>query len=93
MIGGATQAALFVGERIEYQVEIEGQGEILIYGERHNPIDEGSKVWLKLRPEGHSAWASNWLRRKQGSNVGAEPQKIGIRESGPKKLNPAWSPS
>src|SRR5882724_496016 len=66
MIGGTVQAALFVGERIEYQVEIQGQGEILIYGERHNPIDEGSKVWLKLRPEGHSAWASNWSHKEEG---------------------------
>jgi ABC-type Fe3+/spermidine/putrescine transport system ATPase subunit len=64
MIGGTAQAALFVGERIEYQVEVQGQGEILIYGERHNPIDEGSKVWLKLRPEGHSAWASNWSHKE-----------------------------
>jgi ABC-type Fe3+/spermidine/putrescine transport system ATPase subunit len=64
MIGGTAQAALFVGERIEYQVEIQGQGEILIYGERHNPIDEGSKVWLKLRPEGHSAWASHWSQQE-----------------------------
>jgi len=64
MIGGTAQAALFVGERIEYQVEIQGQGEILIYGERHHPIDEGSKVWLKLRPEGHSAWASNWSHKE-----------------------------
>jgi ABC-type Fe3+/spermidine/putrescine transport system ATPase subunit len=62
MIGGTAQAALFVGERIEYQVEIHGQGEIIIYGERHNPVEEGSKVWLKLRPDGHSAWASDWLR-------------------------------
>ena len=66
MIGGTAQAALFVGERIEYQVEIQGQGEILIYGERHHPIDEGSKVWLKLRPEGHSAWASNWSHKEDG---------------------------
>ena len=66
MIGGTAQAALFVGERIEYQVEIQGQGEILIYGERHNPIDEGSRVWLKLRPEGHSAWASNWSHKEEG---------------------------
>ncbi|HWO42276.1 MAG TPA: ABC transporter ATP-binding protein [Candidatus Eisenbacteria bacterium] len=61
MIGGTAQAALFVGERIEYQVRIDGQGEIIIYGERHSPIEEGSPVWLKLRPDGHSAWASNWL--------------------------------
>jgi iron(III) transport system ATP-binding protein len=60
MIGGKAQAALFIGERIEYQVEIDGQGVIVIYGERHDPIEEGSKVWLKLRPEGHSAWASDW---------------------------------
>jgi ABC-type Fe3+/spermidine/putrescine transport system ATPase subunit len=60
MIGGTAQAALFIGERIEYQVEVDGQGIILIYGERHNPVDEGGKVWLKLRPDGHSAWASDW---------------------------------
>jgi ABC-type Fe3+/spermidine/putrescine transport system ATPase subunit len=66
MMAGTAQAALFVGERIEYQVEVEGQGAILIYGERHNPIDEGSRVWLKLRPEGHSAWASDASPREEG---------------------------
>jgi ABC-type Fe3+/spermidine/putrescine transport system ATPase subunit len=59
-IGGIAEAALFVGERIEYQVQVDGQGEIIIYGERHTPIEEGSRVWLKLRPDGHTAWASNW---------------------------------
>jgi TOBE domain len=66
MIAGAAQAALFVGERIEYQVQVEGQGEILIYGERHHPIAEGSRVWLKLRPDGHTAWASDWSHREDG---------------------------
>jgi iron(III) transport system ATP-binding protein len=33
MIGGTVQAALFVGERIEYQVEVDGKGIILIYGD------------------------------------------------------------
>jgi hypothetical protein len=61
MVGGIARAALFVGERIEYQIEVEGQREIVIYGERHKPVEEGSKVWLKLRPDGHSAWASDWL--------------------------------
>jgi len=60
MIGGRVQAALFIGERIEYQVEVDGHGVIVIYGERHDPVEEGSKVWLKLRPDGHSAWASDW---------------------------------
>jgi hypothetical protein len=60
MIGGVAQAALFIGERIEYQVEVAGQAEMLVYGERHRPIDEGNKVWLKLRSDGHSAWSSDW---------------------------------
>ena len=65
MIGGLTHAALFVGERIEYQVEVDGQGAIMIYGERHKPIEEGRKVWLKLRPDGHSAWASGWAHKQE----------------------------
>jgi ABC-type Fe3+/spermidine/putrescine transport system ATPase subunit len=64
MIGGTAQAALFIGERIEYQVEVDGQREMVIYGERHKPIEEGSKVWLKLRPDGHSAWASDWSHKE-----------------------------
>jgi ABC-type Fe3+/spermidine/putrescine transport system ATPase subunit len=63
MIGGTAEAALFIGERIEYQVEVDGQGVIVIYGERHNPVPEGSKVWLKLRPDGHSAWSSDWSHK------------------------------
>ncbi|MGH7817794.1 MAG: ABC transporter ATP-binding protein [Candidatus Binatia bacterium] len=65
MIGGTAQAALFIGERIEYQVEVDGQGAVVIYGERHRPIDEGSRVWLKLRPEGHSAWSSDWSHKEE----------------------------
>jgi len=65
MIGGMVQAALFIGERIEYQVEVDGQGEMLVYGERHEPVEEGGKVWLNLRPDGHSAWASDWLHRAE----------------------------
>jgi ABC-type Fe3+/spermidine/putrescine transport system ATPase subunit len=62
MIGGTVQTALFVGERIEYQVEVDGQGAVLICGERHDPVNEGDKVWLKLRPDGHTAWSSDWSR-------------------------------
>jgi iron(III) transport system ATP-binding protein len=59
MLDGRLDTALFVGERIEYQVSVDGQGIIDIYGERHQPIDEGNKVWLKLRAEGHTAWRSD----------------------------------
>jgi ABC-type Fe3+/spermidine/putrescine transport system ATPase subunit len=65
MIGGKVEAALFVGERIEYQVEVDGQGIIFIYGERHEPIEEGGKVWLKLRADGHSAWLSDWSHKEE----------------------------
>jgi ABC-type Fe3+/spermidine/putrescine transport system ATPase subunit len=64
MMAGTVEVALFIGERIEYQVAVEGQGSIAIYGERHEPIDEGSKVWLKLRSSGHTAWPSDWLHRE-----------------------------
>jgi spermidine/putrescine transport system ATP-binding protein len=67
MIGGTVQAVLFIGERIEYQVEVDGQATVVIYGERHNPVEEGGKVWLKLRPDGHSAWASDWSHNEGGS--------------------------
>ena len=45
MIGGKVQAALFVGERIEYQVEADSQGLIFIYGERHEPIED---MWYPM---------------------------------------------
>lgn len=60
---GTVKTTLFVGERIEYQVEVDDQGLMMIYGERHQPIDEGKRVWLKLRPEGHSAWSTDWSHK------------------------------
>jgi ABC-type Fe3+/spermidine/putrescine transport system ATPase subunit len=65
LIAGMVKTTLFIGERIEYQVEVENQGVMMIYGERHRPIAEGKKVWLKLRPDGHSAWSSNWSHRQE----------------------------
>jgi iron(III) transport system ATP-binding protein len=65
VLGGKAGAALFMGERIEYQVEVDGQGVMMIYGERHKPVDEGGRVWLRLRPEGHSAWTLDWSNREE----------------------------
>ena len=56
MVSGVIESALFVGESIEYQVQVPEQGAIIICGGRHHPIDEGSKVWLKIRSEGHTSW-------------------------------------
>ena len=60
MTSGFAHAALFLGERIEYQVDVTGQRDIVIYGDRHSPVPEGGPVWLRLRPEGHSVWRSDW---------------------------------
>ncbi len=59
-IGGVVSAALFTGERFEYQVEVDGQGTLQVFGERHNPASEGNRVALVLRPDGHSVWSSDW---------------------------------
>ena len=61
-IGGVVSAALFTGERVEYQVEAEGQGTLQVFGERHAPASEGSRVCLTPRPDGHSVWSSDWTR-------------------------------
>ena len=58
MVGGVVETSLFIGERIEYQVNVDGQRMITMYGDRHEPVGESDRVWLKLRPEGHSAWAT-----------------------------------
>lgn len=60
MVAGVVETALFVGERIEYQINVNEQHTMIVYGERHVPIEDGGKVWLRLRPEGHSAWPSDW---------------------------------
>ena len=56
VIEATAHAALFVGDRIEYQVEIEGHEPVVIHGDPFSPIDEGATVWLKPRTTGHSVW-------------------------------------
>ena len=57
VLGGVTEAALFVGERYEYQVEVGQQSKIIVYGDRHEHTREGGMVWLRPTPGGHSVWA------------------------------------
>ena len=62
MICGTANTALFLGQQIEYQVEVEGQGTIMITGERHQPVEEGGRVLARnFRADGHSVWQSDWL--------------------------------
>ena len=58
-LSGAVEAALFVGERIEYQIKVAEQERIVAYGDRHNAAAAGSLVWLTPRHKGHSVWLTD----------------------------------
>jgi hypothetical protein len=57
---GVIEAALYVGERVEYQIQVEEQQKIVAYGDRHNYAPPGASVWLKPRPNGHSVWVGDF---------------------------------
>jgi ABC-type Fe3+/spermidine/putrescine transport system ATPase subunit len=56
VLTGVVEAALFVGERVEYQIQFDQQRTIVAYGDRHSAAAPGSAIWLRPRPEGHSVW-------------------------------------
>ena len=56
VMAGVAEAALFVGERYEYQVRLEQQAAMIVYGDRHDAMEAGAAVWLRPTPEGHSVW-------------------------------------
>ena len=62
LIGGNARTKLFIGERIEYQIAVDAQETFVIYGNRHGTLPESGRIWLRLRPEGHSAWPIDWSR-------------------------------
>lgn len=59
MVCGEVEASMFVGDKIEYRVLVKDQGIIQIYGHRYDPIEEGQKIVLRMRPDGHSVWSAN----------------------------------
>jgi ABC-type Fe3+/spermidine/putrescine transport system ATPase subunit len=59
VLNGVVEAALFVGERVEYQIQVEQQQRIIAYGDRHTAAGPGSAVWLRPRAKGHSVWISD----------------------------------
>jgi ABC-type Fe3+/spermidine/putrescine transport system ATPase subunit len=58
MLSGRIVSALFVGERVEYQIDVAEQRVVAIYGERRSLIERGSQVWLQVRGDGHTVWDS-----------------------------------
>jgi hypothetical protein len=53
---GTVEAALFVGERVEYQIHIADQATVIAYGDRHTAAGPSDVVWLKPRSTNHTAW-------------------------------------
>ncbi len=56
VVRGTIRTTLFTGDRTEYQVEVEGQGSLLLYGTRQHIFGEGSPVWLRMQPDTVSVW-------------------------------------
>jgi ABC-type Fe3+/spermidine/putrescine transport system ATPase subunit len=73
MIGGLVVTSLFTGERMEYQVEVDGQRTIFVYGDRRNALDDGAAVWLRRHPDGHSVWPSDWSHLEAEATPSALP--------------------
>jgi ABC-type Fe3+/spermidine/putrescine transport system ATPase subunit len=65
-IAGVVKTRLWLGERFEYQVDIKDQGEKILSGDRHAPMQDNQNVWLQFRRFGYTVWASN----KTESEVG-----------------------
>lgn len=65
MLGGKIQTRLFLGDHIEYHVEVEGQGIVLVGGDRRSPLEEECDVWLKIHPDGHSAWPTDLVAKQE----------------------------
>jgi ABC-type Fe3+/spermidine/putrescine transport system ATPase subunit len=55
-LGGTIEAALFAGDRTEFQVSIPGQGSLLVYGSRRDRYEVGQQVSLRIRSDSVSLW-------------------------------------
>ena len=55
-VPGTIQAALFAGDRTEFQVSIPGQRPILVYGSRRDVYEVGQQVSLRIRGDSASLW-------------------------------------
>jgi ABC-type Fe3+/spermidine/putrescine transport system ATPase subunit len=55
-VPGTIEAALFAGDRTEFQVSIPGQGSLLVYGTRRDSYEVGQSVNLRFRSETASVW-------------------------------------
>jgi ABC-type Fe3+/spermidine/putrescine transport system ATPase subunit len=56
VLNGSIEAALFAGDRTEFQVAIPEQGSMLVYGTRRDHYDVGQQVGLRIRADAVSIW-------------------------------------
>jgi len=55
-INARVAAALFTGERVEYQIEMADHPPFRIFSRRWRAVEEGKPVWLQLHADGHTVW-------------------------------------
>ncbi len=55
-VEGKVETLLFVGERTEYRVDVNDQGNILVYGDRHEVLHEGESIRLKIKADTVTVW-------------------------------------
>jgi ABC-type Fe3+/spermidine/putrescine transport system ATPase subunit len=55
-LSGLVEAALFAGEHMEYRVAVDGHGDVLAFGSRHDAVTEGVHVDITFRSEALTIW-------------------------------------
>jgi ABC-type Fe3+/spermidine/putrescine transport system ATPase subunit len=55
-VRGTVEAALFIGERTEYRIQVHEQGSVLVHGKRGEVLREGQEVRLTINPQSVSVW-------------------------------------
>lgn len=56
VMNGTIEAALFAGDRTEFQVAIQEQRSMLVYGTRRDHFEVGQQVGLRIRSDAASIW-------------------------------------
>ena len=58
-LAGLVMDVRFIGKRVEYRVDVDGQGTLEVRGDRHEVLGRGQPVWLELNPNGATFWPAS----------------------------------
>jgi len=75
-VPGKIETIQFVGERVEYRVNVEGQPPLLAYGDWRQTFPEASEVWVQIEPDIVTVWPA-WAKSvnmEEQSSSGTDEQ-------------------